>query len=197
MSVRQDTDMRRRRILAGAGPLLTATTAGCLGGLGGNSSERPEPVDLSGQKLDDRGGMVIGQHGGPNGQIFYRSNAPEGHENPAWFHTLSYGLFPYYFTHRKQGWTADAIYATDYSVVDEPIAEQGDRPRLAAPTAPETFADATSLTYVIESDARGGMGPALVPFSEPADADSFVDEHGGRTLAFEDVTPQLLSEYRN
>jgi nitrous oxide reductase accessory protein NosL len=182
--------------LAGAGSVCTTVTMGCLGSLvSGSSSGPPEPVSLSGQKLDDQGGMVIGQHGGPNGQIFYQNESPEGHENPAWFHTLSYGLFPYYFTRQNRGWTAEAIYVTDYSLVEDPISNQGDTPRIVAPTAPETFGDAKQLTYVVGSDVPGGMGPDLIPFSDSADVDSFVSSYGGRTMTFDDVTPQWLSQY--
>jgi nitrous oxide reductase accessory protein NosL len=172
--------------------MLTPAVAGCLGGEAGAP---PAPVDLSGQKRDDQGGMVIGQHGGPNGQIFYENNSPERHDNPAWFHTLSYGLFQHYFEHEQRGWSAEVIYATDYSVVDDPVTERGETLVTTAPTAPETFADAETLTYVVESEVRGGMGPDLLPFSESADADTFVEEHGGRTMRFDDVTPQFLSAY--
>ncbi len=41
----------------------------------------------------------------------------------------------------------------------------------------------------------GGMGEALVPFPDPSDADSFVDEHGGRTVGFDDVARAWLADY--
>ncbi|POG56091.1 nitrous oxide reductase accessory protein NosL [Haloferax marisrubri] len=171
-----------------------AALAGCLGG-GSNAEPTPEPVDLSGGKEDDQGGMVIGLHAGPNGQIFYRDNAPEGHDNPAWFHTLSMGLFPYYFEHREQGWEATAVYVTDYSTVDYELSTEGGDTFISTHTGADTFGDATEMTYVVESEVLGGMGTDLIPFSSDADADEFVAEHGGETVVFDDVTPEWLRGY--
>lgn len=187
--------MHRRRVLQSLGVLSGGTLAGCLDGFGGTSTATPTPVDLSGQKRDDRGGMVIGNHGGPNGQLFYEAASPDGHDNPAWFHTLAYGLFPYYFDRRERGWNAVAIYATDYSTVDYEITTTRGRTTISAPTAPETFATAQTLEYVVGSEVRGGMGPGLLPFSERRDAEAFVGDHGGRIRSFDDVTVDFIREY--
>lgn len=189
--------MDRRTFTGSFGALLgTIGLSGCLSLTGGRSDRRvPEPVDLSGTKTDDQGGMVIGNHGGPNGQIFYEEHSPEDHDNPAWFHTLTFGLFPYYFEHKRRGWKATAIYVTDYSTVDYSIQTGMSRTTISAPTASETFADATEMTYVIESDISGGMGPALLPFSVPDDAETFISNHGGQTLTFDEITPAFLREY--
>ncbi|MFB6300048.1 MAG: nitrous oxide reductase accessory protein NosL [Halobacteriales archaeon] len=190
--------MDRRTVLKAIATLgYTGGVSGCLSGTRGESGQQtPTPVDLSGQKLDDRGGMVIGDHGGPNGQIFYRSHTPDGHDNPAWFHTLTFGLFPYYFEHKRAGWTAEAIYVTDYSTVEYTLSEgAGDRTVISAPTAAETFGDATEMTYVMESEVSGGMGPALLPFSVVDDADSFIDDHGGQRITFGEITPERIAKY--
>ncbi|MCX2818253.1 nitrous oxide reductase accessory protein NosL [Haladaptatus sp. F3-133] len=184
--------MYRRRFIAG----LAVTAVGSTGCLGGNSSEDvPDPIALSGEKFDDQGGMAIGDHGGPNGQVFYAENSPEGHENPAWFHTLVFGLFPYHFDRLDRGWEAEAVYVTDYSKVDLPSSSDGN-PRLPAPTAADTFADATEVTYVAESEAVGGMGPALPPFSEESEAEDFAERYGGRTIGFEGITSTLIEELK-
>lgn len=185
--------MDRRTTLATLGAVLPGILSGCLGGVTGGST--PTPVDLSGGKADDQGGMVIGRHGGPNGQIFYENNGPEGHDNPAWFHTLAFGLFRYYFRHERRGWEAMATYVTDYSSIDYELDERDGRLYMPAPTAAETFGDATAMTYVVESEVYGGMGPELLPFSAADDARAFVEDHGGRTMAFDDVTPQFISAY--
>ena len=39
------------------------------------------------------------------------------------------------------------------------------------------------------------MGPELLPFSVADDARAFVENHGGRTVGFDDVTPQFISAY--
>jgi len=198
MDERAERRMSRRRAIKVAGASLTAGLAGCLGG----DESGPEPVDLSGGKFDYQGGMEIGAHGGPNGQIFYADNEPDSPHSPdtspeardelAWFHTLAQGLFPYHFERTNRGWEAVVVYVTDYSAVEWELQETAEGPQMPAPTAPETFADAESLTYVVESDVIGGMGPDLLPFSESADVDAFVEEYGGQTVAFEDITRQLV-----
>ena len=184
--------MDRRTTLAALGSVVCGGLGGCLGGGG---ASRPAPVDLSGGKADDQGGMVIGKHGGPNGQIFYADNRPEGHDNPAWFHTLAFGLFRYYFRHERRGWEATAIYVTDYSTFDYELSERDGRLYMPSPTAADTFGDGRAMTYVMESEVYGGMGPELLPFSAAEDAHAFVGDHGGRTMAFDDVTPQFVSAY--
>jgi nitrous oxide reductase accessory protein NosL len=196
----------RRKTLLTVGAGAAVSLGGCLGLLGSDSAEAPDPVDLSGGKLDYQGGMEIGRHGGPNGQIFYADNEPESThatgDHPdaradlAWFHTLVHGLFPYQF---ERGWDTDAIYVTDYSTVtyEQNISERGGSRRMPAPTNPDKFADATGLTYVGESDLKGGMGPALFPFSDAGDADSFVAEYGGQTYAFDDISPALINQLQS
>lgn len=193
--------MDRRTFLRGSiATAGTAAFAGCTDILGGDSESVPEPVALSGGKFDYQGGMEIGPHGGPNGQIFYADNEPqplqksegENEANLAWFHTLADGLFPYHFERRDRGWEAEVVYVTDYSAVEWTVDEREGRPRLPSLTAPDSFADATELTYVTGSNATGGMGPDLFPFSVAADADSFVDEYGGQTVSYDDITRQLV-----
>lgn len=181
--------MDRRKFLRGsAGVACAGALTGCLGGSDGtDGGDAPDPVDLSGEKFDDQGGMAIGDHGGPNGQIFYRNNSPEGHENPAWFHTLVFGLFPYHFDRLNRGWEVEAVYVTDYSLVDWSLIETDGGPQMPSPTEPDAFADATELTYVAESTVTGGMGPALHPFSDEEEARAFADEHDGRTVGYDDI----------
>lgn len=190
----------RRRAVHAVGTGITVGMAGCLGG---SVESPPEPVGLSGQKTDYQGGMVIGDHGGPNGQVFYAEaepvprqgpvQGPDGTENLAWFHTLAHGLFPYHFDAVNDGAEATIIYVTDYSRVDWELPVNTERKTMPAPTAPETFADATGLTYVVESAVMGGMGPDLVPFSEPDAAERFAETHGGRTIAYDDIDRTLIA----
>ena len=189
----------RRHTVHAIGTGVAIGLAGCLGG---SRDSDPEPVDLSGQKTDYQGGMVIGDHGGPNGQVFYADARPEPRQGPAedsedtahlaWFHTLAHGLFPYHFDMVADGAEATAIYVTDYSLVDWKIPDGTERKKMPAPTAPETFADATGLTYAVETDVMGGMGPELLPFSDDGEAETFADNHGGRTLEYDDIDRSLV-----
>lgn len=199
----------RRRILGAAGVGAVAGLAGCLDALDSDddSGPVPEPVDLSGTKFDYEGGMEIGRHGGPNGQVFYADNEPEtphdsgdsseARDDLAWFHTLVFGLFPYHLDRLDDGWDAEVIYVTDYSTVDWELSGDGNNQQMPAPTAPDTFADATELTYVTESNVRGGMGSELFPFSDTDEAASFVETHGGQTISFDDIDRRLVDSLQS
>ena len=193
----------RRRFITGAATAGLLSLAGCA------QNERaggqpPDPVDLSGQKTDFNGGMIIGDHGGPNGQIFYQDTEPQPRQgagvegdspdNLAWFHTLVYGLFPYHFEMRNSGAEAAAIYVTDYSLVDWELSS--DAMTMPSPTSPKTFADATELTYVAGSDAKGGMGATLLPFSNSDDAAQLTNEYNGRTISYDYIDRKIISGVR-
>lgn len=193
MDVSENSRRGFLRLLGASSVGSAALTTGCLGG---DADDVPEPVNLSGGKFDDEGGMEIGRHGGPNGQVFYADNSPREHDNPAWFHTLVFGLFPYHFDRLDRGWEAEVVYVTDYSSVDWSVQERDRGPTMPSPTAPETFGDATEMTYVAESEVMGGMGPALHPFSDDEEARSFVDEHGGTTVGYDGVTREYVSTLR-
>lgn len=183
-----------------------AMLAGCIST--GSGGAPPAPVDLSGTKFDYQGGMEIGIHGGPNGQIFYKNEQPRpavssgadgdttGPENLAWFHTLVFGLFPYHFDRQGRGWDAQVIYVTDYSLVDWDIAADEGRSVLPSPTSADAFAEATELTYVGGSEVMGGMGPELHPFSDSGEATSFVENYGGDTYEFDEINQALTESLR-
>ena len=195
--------MNRRTYLRASVTAVGVTAfAGCLASGGGE--DVPAPVDLSGTKFDYQGGMEIGAHGGPNGQIFYKDEQPRpavaggadgdtsSPENLAWFHTLVFGLFPYHFDRQSRGWETDVIYVTDYTLVDWDIAADESRPVMPSPTSAEMFAEASELTYVGGSEVMGGMGPALHPFSDSGEASSFVENYGGDTYEFDEINQALV-----
>jgi copper chaperone NosL len=188
--------MNRRAFLTVAATAGSGVLAGCLDGLGSEESV-PEPLSLAGGKFDDDHGMEIGPHGGANAQLFYQEETPSDREAEAfWFHTLAFSGFPFYFDRRDRGWETEVFYVTDFSAVDWTVQEREAGPTMPSPTAPETFGDATEMTYVAGSDVRGGMGPDLHPFSAESDADAFVADHGGETLAFDDITRTLVEGLR-
>lgn len=184
----------RRSVLGVVGMSATAVVAGCLGGEQSEQRAPPDPVALSGGKQCDVCGMVIGDHAGANGQVFYSEQSPETHENPAWFDSLKACLFPYYFQHKRRDWESLALYVTDYSVVDYTITSRDDQKYISSHTAADTFSNAEELNYVVESRVHGAMGPDFVPFSAQTDAESFTEEYGGRIVQFDEITPDLVSE---
>lgn len=182
-------DPNRRRLLVLGGGLAVASLAGCTGG--GNGSI-PDPVSLAGGLQCDQCGMVIEMHPGPNGQVFYPEHSPEGHENPARFDSVKACLFPYKLEHERLDWEATAVYATDYSSVEYALRREGATTYISSHVAAETFARAADLVYVVGSDVEGAMGPDFLPFSEPADAESFVAEHGGEVVEYGDIDEGLI-----
>lgn len=180
----------RRAVLGGLATAGLASLAGCLGGDGGEEPV-PEPVALDGGKQCDACGMVIADHPGPNGQIFYREHAPEGHDNPAWFDSPK-ELFAYHFEKQRLDWTARVVYVTDYSAVDYRLFTEHDTTYISSHVEPASFADAADVVYVVGSDVHGAMGPDLIPFGERADATAFVDDHAGEVLAYGDIDATTL-----
>jgi copper chaperone NosL len=166
--------------------------------LAGCSSQRksdggpPDPVSLAANVECDVCGMVISEHPGPNGQIFYRDNSPETHDNPARFDSLKACLFPYYFEHEQLDWTAEVVYVTNYSQVDYGISTVEGQKYIRTATGSDTFVNASEVVFVVESEVQGAMGPDFIPFSEESDGASFADEFGGQTVTMDDITPEML-----
>ena len=62
--------------------------------------------------------------------------------------------------------------------------------------APENdaFIHAKDALYVIGHDQPGAMGHTLASFAEQADAQAFIDEHGGEVIRYADIDLPLLGE---
>jgi copper chaperone NosL len=180
----------RRRVLLAGGTVLAASLAGCAGD---GDEAPPAPVALTAGMDCEVCGMVVANHPGPNGEIFYADNTPADHDNPARFDSLRGCLFPYYFEHERKDWTATAVYVTDYSAVDYEVTERKGDTFISSHTGADSFTDATEATYVVGSGVQGAMGPDFISFGEGTDADEFVADHGGEVLAFDEVTPATLS----
>lgn len=55
------------------------------------------------------------------------------------------------------------------------------------------WTDAKTASYVIGSDAEGGMGGAeAVPFADRAKAEGFAKEHGGEVVAFSAIPADYI-----
>jgi nitrous oxide reductase accessory protein NosL len=187
----------RRTCLQAAAAGTAVGLAGCVGGLGGDdcpNGSNPQAIALSGTKQCDVCGMVISQHPGPVGQIFYCSNGPEGRDNPAYFDALNPCLFDYYFEKDDAGWEPTGIFVTDYAAVDYEVYAEGGEQYVSAHVEAEAFTDATEAWFVVGSDVKGAMKTAIVPFSEESAASSFADEYGGELYRFDEITPGMVAD---
>ena len=177
--------LTRRRFIVGTATVVSLS--GCLG-----TSEELEPVTIESGQNCDQCGMVIDQHPGPVGQTYYRDNAPEGHDPPARFCSTTC-TYRHRFAKEQSGWTPARTFLTDYSTTDYEVRTDGGKPIISRHLEAEAFASTDELTVVANSEIEGAMGPAIVPFSDSGDADSFSEEYGGQTLPAEDITRELVS----
>lgn len=184
---------RRQLLLAGAAgiPGIPALS-GCLGDGDDDGSEPvPDPVSLDDGAACDACGMVIAEHYGPSGQVFYADDYPEDRDGPARFDSTR-ELFTARFAAEDRGHRPVATYVTDYSSVDYDLVEEGGDSHVSTHVGTETFVRADEAAFVVESGVLGAMGPELLPFGDRDDAESFAESNGGRVVDHEDVTPKLV-----
>ncbi|WP_440989429.1 nitrous oxide reductase accessory protein NosL [Haloarchaeobius baliensis] len=185
-----DHGVSRRTVLGASGALAATALAGCLGGDGGGDA--PAAISIGSNDACDNCGMVIANHPGPNGQIFWQDYTPDEHDAPFRFDALKQCLFPHLFDNRDKGRTTAAVYVTDYSAVEYTVSTSEDAPYISSHPEAGSFAPAQDLSYVVGSDVNGAMGADFVPFSDSGDADAFADEYGGDVVSFDDITPALV-----
>lgn len=177
----------RRRVLLACGAAGTAVVAGCLSE-DRESDEPVEPLDLTGRQCVQCG-MVIGDHYGPNSQVFYADGMPDDHEGPAHFETVS-ELVVYHDEKTTRGWETRAVFVTDYSIVDYDLVEIDGEVHISTHPEAEAFTDATDVHYVVGSDVLGSMNEDFIPFSDRGDADAFSTDHGGDLRGWEELSPE-------
>lgn len=55
------------------------------------------------------------------------------------------------------------------------------------------YVDARTAWYVISHEQRGAMGPTLMSFADKAAAEQYAAQHGGRAMAYADITLETLA----
>ena len=138
-------------------------------------AEKPAPQAVGDASIDRYCGMMLTEHEGPRGQIFV-----VGEAEPVWFSsardTVAFTLLP------EEPKDIAAIYVSD----------MGAAPSWEDPGA-TNWTDAKTASYVIGSDAEGGMGGAeAVPFADRAKAEGFAKEHGGEVVAFSAIPADYI-----
>lgn len=144
--------------------LLGLLVAGCGG-------EPPAgPVTIGPESLCALDGMSIGDYPGPKAQIHYEYGPPEFFCDTVEMFAMA--LQPESRRRIRAMFTQDMARA-DWS-----------EPR-------DHWIDARAAFYVEGSDRKGSMGPTFASFARREDAEAFAREHGGRVLAFTEVTPEM------
>ena len=183
MTGRGSNHADRRSLLAGiAGAIGAFPLAGCLG------SSVPDPVAVPSDRVCDTCGMLIHDHPGPIGQVFFED---ESAVEPAQF-CSSTCTYEYRFVATDEGRTPTVIYLTDYSSVDFEVYEEGGDRFITAHPAVSAFAPTGDLSVVARSEVLGSMGPDLHPFGDEGAADTFAADYGGDVLSATAVSEDLL-----
>lgn len=61
------------------------------------------------------------------------------------------------------------------------------------PNQPDAYINALEAWYVLDHDRRGAMGHTLAPFATREQAESFITQHGGRILRYDEITVDLIA----
>lgn len=183
-------DQSRRKLLRAIGITTTAAIAGCLG----SDEQAPEAVSLDDGQTCDECGMVINEHPGPTGQVFFAEDRLD-RDGPAWFcsGTCTYS---YRFDREDEGWEPLVTYLTDYSRVEYDIRGESDR-SISPHLNTDSYRPESTLVVVAGSDVGGAMGPDIIPFSDTEEASTFADEYSGTVVDAVDIDRELIDGIRS
>jgi copper chaperone NosL len=138
----------------------------------------PPPHEMTADATGYYCGMSLAEHAGPKGQIILKSRA-----DPVWFtsarDTIAFTMLP------EEPKDVRAVYVSD----------MGKAPSWNDPGA-RNWVEARQAFFVIDSNLKGGMGAAeAVPFSSRSDAETFVREHGGKVVTFNQIPRDYILGY--
>lgn len=140
--------------------------------------QNTDPLPLTPETLGHFCQMNLLEHEGPKGQV-HLDGLPGA---PLFFSQVSDLVT--YLRLPEQTNAVLAIYVSDMGADDATWEQPG-----AA-----NWTDARTATYVVGSDATGGMGaPELVPFADPAEADAFAALHGGTPMTLEAIPDSAIT----
>jgi len=130
------------------------------------------PIELTRETACSLDGMTLLDFPGPKGQIQYSTGAPD-------FFCSTTEMFSIYLQ-PEQKKRITGIFTQD-------MGKTGwDNPK-------GSWFDAKMGFYVLDSKKFGAMGPTLGAFTRREDAETFVKQHGGKVLKFDQVTIEMVS----
>lgn len=153
--------------------LSVLTTAACFDDP--SSDKAPLAQEFGLGQVAEFCGMSLQEHTGPKAQIFVKDRAV-----PYWFASVhdmfAFTLLP------EEPRAIVAIYVNDMG-----LARNWDHPE------PGTWVEAHKAFFVIESRRHGGMDEnEAVPFSDPAAAQAFIGQNGGRMVRFKEMPTDYI-----
>ena len=131
------------------------------------------PVEIDRSTSCSLDGMLLADYPGPKAQIHYADRAEPD------FFCDTVELFAIYLK-PEQVRPVRALFVQDMGKAD------WNEPR-------DAWIDAKAAWYVHGSSRHGSMGPTIASFALEADAQKFAAEHGGKVVAFADVTPDMAT----
>ncbi|WP_442881015.1 nitrous oxide reductase accessory protein NosL [Aromatoleum sp.] len=131
------------------------------------------PVEIDRSTSCSLDGMLLADYPGPKAQIHYADQSePE-------FFCDTVEMFSVYLK-PEQVRPVRALFVQDMGKAD------WNEPK-------NNWIDAKNAWYVHGSSRHGSMGPTIASFALEGDAQKFAAEHGGKVLAFADVTPGMAA----
>jgi copper chaperone NosL len=152
-------------------PVRFAALLACLALLSACSRtpiQAKEPTRETSCALD---GMILLDYPGPKGQIQYTNGETD-------FFCDTVELLSIYLRPEQQK-RVKGIFTQDMGKA------KWEDPR-------DNWIDARTAFYVAGSNLPGSMGPTFASFARAEDAQSFVAQHGGKVLRFNEITPQMV-----
>lgn len=141
-------------------------------------AQNVDPVVLTPETLGHFCQMNLLEHEGPKGQV-HLDGLPGA---PLFFSQVSDLVT--YLRLPEQSNAVLAIYVSDMGANGATWEQPG----------ADNWTDARTATFVVGSDALGGMGaPEIVPFADPSKAEAFTAVHGGVTMTLDAIPDTAIS----
>jgi len=141
-------------------------------GEGAEDREAAAPQTLSGAEVCAADGMILRDHAGPKAQILWR----EGRRT--------------FYCEAREAFAEKLDRIRSKRIVAFYVQDFADRPWASYP---DHWIRAEDAVFVIGSEQRGAMGSSFVSFLDPAHADAFVAQYGGRQLRLDEFTPEVYA----
>jgi thiamine biosynthesis lipoprotein len=141
-------------------------------GEGAEDRETAAPQTLSVAEVCAADGMILRDHAGPKAQILWR----DGRRT--------------FYCEAREAFAEQLNRIRSKRIVAFYVQDFADR---AWASYPDHWIRAKDAVFVIGSEKRGAMGSSYVSFLDPAHADAFVAQYGGRQLRLDEFTPEVYA----
>lgn len=141
------------------------------------SASLPQPLEPGPDSIGTICRMALSEHAGPKGQVFLSRQ-----DRPLWFSSVR-DTFTWLLIEDGPGGGHAAIWVNDMGRT-----KSWDHPDAGA------WVEARQAVFVIGSDKGAQMGGSeFVPFSDRTAAADFAARHGGKVVAFAQITRDVLA----